>query len=270
MPAVSDAETSGPHEGARSFYERLFTARGALISRDPSGLSSLETACNPEHGSVPQCRESRAADSSVMALPPAKQEMSLQMPSPRRNPSEPATPRAACDHEHRPATDVKHAASFPELGAALATGDESECRMMAAQHLPSLGHPSQQLQAKAGPMPLYGIPRANVGFQMLQKAGWKEGTGAPVSSNSATTLLHSGTELGCCQGCPHPKSDECLRVDAVMCQCIAPSHFVQSGIENCTPGRFVRRREGQGWVTVSQDWGGTSRGCRCRLKRALK
>lgn len=185
------------------------------MSHDSPELSSLQ-ACSSEgskHECASHCPASKAADSCVAASFAAKKEMSLEMPAQCRDPSDPPTNfdwdygRAACDQAHRPVTtDVEQTASFPEPEAAAATGDVSDYssyRVMVSQHLSSLSHPSQPLESEAGPQPVYGIPRGNVGFRMLQMSGWKEGTG--------TSLM-----LGTYRGYPLPNPETEMKASRML------------------------------------------------------
>lgn len=56
--------------------------------------------------------------------------------------------------------------------------------------------PSDDVAEPAGPKPQYGIPRANVGFKLLQKAGWKEGTGLGRDEQGLQMPLEKSSQVG--------------------------------------------------------------------------
>lgn len=190
--SASDVTNGALREDARSFYERLFAARGALLSRDPAEHSSVQTTSDPEHASASYFRASRASDRSTTAAASADGDMqaaSVQTPHQQSD-----DPRGACDIDHRTVADPKKAAFCVEPSSSSDVGGGAASTTTAKPTSPE--HLPPQPPANAGPMPLYGIPRANIGFQLLQKAGWKEGTGLGRDEQGLQMPLEKSSQIG--------------------------------------------------------------------------
>jgi hypothetical protein len=177
-----------------SFYECLFAARAALLSRQLSRQRChvtnvpCERAAPTGQTSGPSTSAAASGDRGVCtgtALP-----SDLLPPPLRQSRSEPKDFLTAEPRESRSAVSnlkVPEKTGSLENPTSTALSERTSQRQMQKLESFSRGtavsqETSDAVAAPAGPKPQYGIPRANVGFKLLQKAGWKEGTGATTLS----------------------------------------------------------------------------------------
>lgn len=205
-------------EDARSFYERLFVARGALLLRGQL-KQSVQTANKPKHAPISVQGWGLAIDDYIAPKASSNPGRNTQAASP----SDPHLEQLRGDHyaNQRPLANTVKAGLSGKLPNAPTVDRKADRQILGSWHpvaSPTAPEPlSRNLAAAAGPMPQYGISRGNVGFRLLQKAGWKEGKGLGRDEQGLQIPLEKSSQVGR-QGLGKSKAAAAAKQNVSKCQ----------------------------------------------------